>query len=69
MTTLPITPQSQAAQDAAEYVRIAQAEAANIPGIPVDTPTRPIHEVAVVGAGTMGVALPWPSPISAFPSP
>ncbi|AOY96300.1 3-hydroxyacyl-CoA dehydrogenase [Cupriavidus sp. USMAA2-4] len=54
MTTLPITPQSQAAQDAAEYVRIAQAEAANIPGIPVDTPTRPIHEVAVVGAGTMG---------------
>jgi len=54
MTTTLTPPPSQAERDAAEYVRLAQAEAGNIPGIPADLPTRPVHHVAVIGAGTMG---------------
>jgi 3-hydroxyacyl-CoA dehydrogenase len=36
------------------HVRFATAEAARIPGIPADTPLRPVRRVAVIGAGTMG---------------
>lgn len=39
---------------AAEHARRATAEAAHIPDIPPGTPLRPIHRVAVIGAGTMG---------------
>jgi 3-hydroxyacyl-CoA dehydrogenase len=33
---------------------MAAAQAASIPDIPADTPLRPVHRVAVIGAGTMG---------------
>ncbi|MEN9904455.1 MAG: hypothetical protein RLZZ555_1020 [Pseudomonadota bacterium] len=36
------------------HARFAAAEAARIPDIPADLPLRPIHRVAVIGAGTMG---------------
>jgi len=36
------------------HARRATAEAARIPDVPTDTPLRPIHRVAVIGAGTMG---------------
>ncbi|MBO9649365.1 MAG: 3-hydroxyacyl-CoA dehydrogenase [Variovorax sp.] len=36
------------------HARAATAEASHIPDIPADTPLRPIHRVAVIGAGTMG---------------
>ena len=39
---------------AAAHIRAAEALAGQIPGIPADTPLRPIHQVAVIGAGTMG---------------
>ena len=39
---------------AAAHARFAAAEAARIPGIPADTPLRPVRRVAVIGAGTMG---------------
>ena len=39
---------------AAIHAKRAAAEAATIPGIPADTLLRPIHQVAVIGAGTMG---------------
>ena len=37
-----------------DHAKTAAAEAANIPGIPVSTPLRPVIRVAVIGAGTMG---------------
>lgn len=39
---------------AAAHARMAAAQAASIPDIPADTPLRPVHRVAVIGAGTMG---------------
>ncbi|HKT74477.1 MAG TPA: 3-hydroxyacyl-CoA dehydrogenase NAD-binding domain-containing protein [Steroidobacteraceae bacterium] len=48
--TLLDTPQSKALR----HVFKAERGAARIPGIPVDTPTRPIGRVGIVGAGTMG---------------
>ena len=39
---------------AAAHVKKAAAEAASIPDIAPDTPLRPIRQVAVIGAGTMG---------------
>jgi 3-hydroxyacyl-CoA dehydrogenase len=39
---------------ALRHVFFAEREAARIPGLPEDTPLRPIHRVAVLGAGTMG---------------
>lgn len=36
------------------HAKFAAAEAAKIPDVPLDTPIRPIHQVAVIGAGTMG---------------
>ncbi len=39
---------------AADHARMATAQAANIPDIPSSTPLRPVHRVAVIGAGTMG---------------
>ncbi|MCX8520074.1 MAG: 3-hydroxyacyl-CoA dehydrogenase NAD-binding domain-containing protein, partial [Rhodoferax sp.] len=36
------------------HVFLAERAAAKIPGVPADTPQRPIRSVAVVGAGTMG---------------
>ena len=39
---------------AAAHVKQAAALAAQIPGIPADTPLRPIRKVVVIGAGTMG---------------
>jgi 3-hydroxyacyl-CoA dehydrogenase len=41
-------------QAAAAHARFAAQEAARIPDIPASTPLRPIHKVAVIGAGTMG---------------
>jgi 3-hydroxyacyl-CoA dehydrogenase len=38
---------------AAEHVRFAEREAAKT-GLPADTPLRPVDQVAVIGAGTMG---------------
>ncbi|MBO9512539.1 MAG: 3-hydroxyacyl-CoA dehydrogenase [Variovorax sp.] len=39
---------------AAQHARSAAAEAGRIPGIDAQAPLRPIHRVAVIGAGTMG---------------
>lgn len=39
---------------AAAHAKFAAAEAAKIPDIPASTPLRPVHSVAVIGAGTMG---------------
>jgi len=39
---------------AAAHAKFAAAEAARIPDIPASTPLRPVHSVAVIGAGTMG---------------
>jgi len=39
---------------AMRHLFFAEREASRIPGIPKDTPTRPITRAAVVGAGTMG---------------
>lgn len=41
-------------EQAAAHVKFAQSEAAKIPDIPSDLPTRTINTVAVIGAGTMG---------------
>jgi len=47
---LVATTQSQAQR----YVFFAERQTAKIPDIPADEPTRPIREVGVIGAGTMG---------------
>ena len=39
---------------AAAHVRRAEAEAATVPDLPADTVPRPVEQVAVIGAGTMG---------------
>ena len=39
---------------ALRYVFFAEREAAKIPDVPADTPTRPIKKVGMIGAGTMG---------------
>ena len=39
---------------ALRYAFFAEREAARVPGLPKDTPRRPIHTAAVIGAGTMG---------------
>jgi 3-hydroxyacyl-CoA dehydrogenase len=39
---------------AQRYFFFAEREAAKIPDVPADTPTREIHKAAVIGAGTMG---------------
>jgi len=36
------------------YAKHATAQAAHVPDIPPDVPVRPINEIAVIGAGTMG---------------
>jgi len=42
-------------QDHADaYIALAKQRAALIPDIPTATALRPIHRVAVIGAGTMG---------------
>ncbi|CAG9168382.1 Fatty acid oxidation complex subunit alpha [Cupriavidus laharis] len=54
MTTTNQSIADAQAQATADYVRFAQAEAARIPDFPQDLPLRPVNQVAVVGAGTMG---------------
>ncbi len=44
------TPESKALR----HAFFAEREAAKVPGVPADTPRRPIARAAVVGAGTMG---------------
>jgi 3-hydroxyacyl-CoA dehydrogenase len=45
-------------QSAAQrYLFFAEREAARIPDIPADTPTRPVARVGVVGGGTMGTGI------------
>src|SRR5579872_105368 len=39
---------------AQRYVFFAERQAAKIPDVPDDTPTRPVQSVGVIGAGTMG---------------
>lgn len=39
---------------ALRYAFFAEREAARVPGLPKDTPRRPIRTAAVIGAGTMG---------------
>jgi 3-hydroxyacyl-CoA dehydrogenase len=39
---------------ALRHVFFAEREAAKIPDVPSDTPTRPVKSVAIIGAGTMG---------------
>jgi 3-hydroxyacyl-CoA dehydrogenase len=51
MSVFDLTDADRAA--AAEHVRFAEGEAAKT-GLPADTPLRPVNEVAVIGAGTMG---------------
>lgn len=47
---LMASPQSKALR----HVFFAEREAAKIPGLPIDQPTREIQSVGIVGAGTMG---------------
>lgn len=42
---------------ALRHVFFAERAASKIPDIPIDTPTRPIRKVAMLGAGTMGVGI------------
>ena len=51
MSVFDLTDTDRAA--AAEHVRFAEREAART-GLSADTPLRPVHQVAVIGAGTMG---------------
>ncbi|MCK6424723.1 MAG: 3-hydroxyacyl-CoA dehydrogenase [Burkholderiaceae bacterium] len=51
MSVFDLTDADRAA--AAEHVRFAEREAAKT-GLSADTPLRPVHQVAVIGAGTMG---------------
>jgi 3-hydroxyacyl-CoA dehydrogenase len=51
MSVFDLSDASRAA--AAEHVRQATAEAATT-GLPAGTPTRPVNQAAVIGAGTMG---------------
>ena len=51
MSVFDLTDADRAA--AAEHVRFAEREAAKT-GLPADTPLRPVNQVAVIGAGTMG---------------
>ena len=44
------TPESRALR----HAFFAEREAAKVPGVPADTPRRPIQRAAVIGAGTMG---------------
>src|SRR5690606_8630782 len=39
---------------ALRHAFFAERAASRIPGVPEDTPVRPVKEVAVIGAGTMG---------------
>ena len=39
---------------ALRHVFLAERAASKVPDVPDDTPTRPIHSAAVIGAGTMG---------------
>ena len=48
--TLVEDPRSKALR----YAFFAEREAARVPGLPKDTPRRPIRTAAVIGAGTMG---------------
>ncbi|MFC7607996.1 hypothetical protein [Teichococcus aestuarii] len=50
---------------ALRHVFFAERAAAHIPGLPRGTQPRKVARVAVLGAGTMGVASPWPSPMPA----
>jgi 3-hydroxyacyl-CoA dehydrogenase len=54
MNPLLDTPDEAARERAAAHVAAAKRAAAQIPDIPADTPLRPIRQVAVIGAGTMG---------------
>ncbi|MBB3220088.1 3-hydroxyacyl-CoA dehydrogenase NAD-binding domain-containing protein [Pseudoduganella umbonata] len=47
------TPESRALR----HAFFAEREAAKIPGVPADTPRRPIERAAVIGAGTMGAGI------------
>lgn len=39
---------------AQQYFFFAERQAAKVPGLPKDTPERPINKVGIIGAGTMG---------------
>lgn len=47
-------PQAEVAAEVAAFIEHAQRLASQIPGVPADTPLRPIRKVGVIGAGTMG---------------
>jgi len=42
---------------ALRHLFFAEREAARIPGLPADTPVRPVARVGIVGAGTMGAGI------------
>jgi 3-hydroxyacyl-CoA dehydrogenase len=42
---------------AQRHVFFAEREASKIPDVPADTPTLPVHSVAILGAGTMGAGI------------
>lgn len=42
------------AQSPSDYLRDAELLAVQVDDLPADTPTRPVEQVAVIGAGTMG---------------
>ena len=53
-TTIAQDKRSWDADAALDYVRNAQHAAAQIVGVPENTPLRPVHTVGVIGAGVMG---------------
>lgn len=52
---------------ALRHAFFAERTAAKIPGISESTPTRPVHRVAVVGMGTMGVGIAMSFAAAGFP--
>ncbi len=55
MSTVDFFTVSEAEREQAlAHAKFAAAEAAKIPDIPASTPLRPVNQVAVIGAGTMG---------------
>ena len=50
---------------ALQYAFFAERQAANLPGIGADAKLRDVKTVGILGAGTMGTGITWPSSTAA----
>ncbi len=55
MSVFELTPADH--ERAAAHFELARAAAAEVIGLPANTPTRPVQSVAIIGAGTMGTGI------------